>query len=318
MNKPSQKNIWLSDTYENYAEETYVTMSDGVKLRVLHTKPNTGQYLPPLVLVPGLGSIVPGWDRVLLPLKDKIPIYYIETREKKSSKFPKKKKFEPIRFGYDLKEVLDYFNIKDKEYVIMGSSLGANTIIYALANHYIDPLVAIIIGPNPTFPIPTPLKVILPLIPIQTVDLLRPLIKWYVKIFEVDMKTEPEQGWKYERVVDEMEGWKIKYVACGFKDMYLYPMLHKIKAPSILIGAIADKMHKAENTKKFAELIPNAVYVELFTNKAAHSEPMVHFITGLYKHIDDPLGFAKQYSLPEKIIAPYIPAKYRKKQKNLV
>ena len=286
--KQVQNKIWLDETYEDYAEQLFIEMSDGAKLRVLHTTADTSK--PPLVFIPGLGSIVPGWDRVLLPLKDKYTIYYFESREKKSS-IVRKSKFTWERFALDLKELEEHLDLKKQAYITVSSSLGATSILDALSLQYISPKLSLIAGPNPTFPVPKLVKFLIPAIPSASVALLKPVIRWYIHRFMVDLKNEPEQAIKYDRVLHEMEGWKIKAVAMAFRNHVLWEALPNIQAPCVLVGASKDKMHKTENTRKISELIPHALFVDLRSNKEVHDKPMVDLIEKAYKAIEttDPL-----------------------------
>ena len=49
-----------------------------------------------------------------------------------------------------------------------------------------------------------------------------------------------------------------------------------------VIGATEDKLHDVEETKGITDSIQNAEYIDLKTNSAAHEQPLIDLLLGLY------------------------------------
>ncbi|MHA1398516.1 MAG: alpha/beta fold hydrolase, partial [Candidatus Heimdallarchaeaceae archaeon] len=111
--------------YEDLCEEQLLRMSDGTTVRVLRT------YAPAetrngfiLFFVAGWGSVVLGWDDVLLEAMKDFDIVYFESREKASSTLAKKTKNDIDRLSEDIKEVIEILELKIKKTLLFGSSFG--------------------------------------------------------------------------------------------------------------------------------------------------------------------------------------------------
>ena len=268
----------FGSNYEKIARVIFVDVDDGTRLRILTTKPSNAEVDLPLVLVPGMGSIPWGWDVVLMGLKEFMPIYYLETREKKSSKPPKNARFTIERMARDLKQVIEQLGLNDEKYFLMGSSMGGSVIVEALRTHLVTPLGTILVGPTLKFPYPYWLKYLIYPVPAFFVTLIKPLVRLYIHMLLVDTKKEPLQAIKYDKVLDEFEPWKMKKLGIHIAGFDGWKGLENIKTHCLLVGASLDKMHKSEATKKIATIIPYADFVDLGSNKNTHDMPMVETV----------------------------------------
>ena len=69
----------------------YVSASDGVSLLTIRFQPKNKSAFPPVIFLPGWGSLIDSWQVVLKKMTENFEIYYVETREKSSSQQPKEK-----------------------------------------------------------------------------------------------------------------------------------------------------------------------------------------------------------------------------------
>ncbi|MHA1347777.1 MAG: hypothetical protein ACTSO3_15360, partial [Candidatus Heimdallarchaeaceae archaeon] len=194
--------------YEKIAKIELVPLSDGSQIRTLTTKsPKETSNNFTLVLVAGWVSIVLGWDDLLIEAKEFFNILYIESREKATSIVPKKGNFELDRYALDIKEALEYHQIKEEETIILSTSFGAIIVALMLKKLEIDPYLSILVGPIERIPLPLALKLSFIILPSWMFNLLKPAGNWWVRKF----KSEDEyQAARYIRAISDSEPRKWK------------------------------------------------------------------------------------------------------------
>ncbi len=279
MKKKEQDSVFLSKMeadYERISERKMVKVSDNSEILVLHTKAlKSNNAVFNLIIVPGFASIVLGWDDFLMGAKDYFNIYYLETREKKSSILAKKSKYTVDRFSSDLNEVMAYFELDSENTILFGSSFGAIVIADALFKKKIDPFLTVLVGPPEKIEMPPIFRYLLFIIPAFFYRLFAPIGKFWIK----KSKSEsPEQAAKYIRVIDEGDAkkWKKTCVRLAF-DKY-WDTYAGIESRVLVIDESEDKLHRTKITKKIAASIKNSELVDLKTNKFTHSAGLADFL----------------------------------------
>ncbi|NHJ31925.1 MAG: hypothetical protein FK732_03595 [Asgard group archaeon] len=256
----------------------YFTMTDGTQVRILDfnlaQKPN--DYV--IVLIPGYLTVFQSWQRVMELLTPEFRVLYFETREKVSSIVPRKSE-RKIRFtdmAHDLKEVFQQLDMDGQRYLALTSSLGGNILTEALSKKWLEPTGAIMVGPAIEIHISLFVVIMSVLIPnFIKKTIMIPAIRWYMKKFYVNTEAEPEQLDKYIRAFEEGN---LRKAMPTFRRMYRYKiwdMPPKVETPTLLLGASTDKMHAAQECLRTHELMPNSTYIDLGSNKATHSEPLI-------------------------------------------
>jgi hypothetical protein len=275
---------------EKKAKILYFEMTDGTKVRVLEFDfaKNPNKYI--LFFIPGFTSVFQSWDKVIDLLKDDFHIYYFESREKYSSIMPNRRIERRITFykmAYDLKEVIEQLDLDNKDYITVCSSAGGTIENIALSNEWFDPNGAIWVGPTIIYH----MSIVIPLFgtfcPPFMKNMFLPAMRWYLKRKYVDSEAEPEQLDKYIRSAEEAQMRKIRrsgWEMLGYNGQHMLP---KVKTRSILIGASSDKMHLADETLENSKLMPNAKYIDLGSNKAAHEQPLVDVIFDFIQELEE-------------------------------
>lgn len=266
-------------------------MSDGAKVRVLDfnlaEQPN--DYT--IFLIPGFITVFQSWHRVIKLLAPEFRILYFESREKVSSKLPSRKMKRKITFdrmARDIKEVIEQMGLEEKKYITFCSSTGGTILIKALSNGWIHPDGAVMVGPMVEFRVSLFLKVasiVLPNILLQTV--LFPVAKFYLKNVYVDAEKEPEQVEKYMRAFEEADLYKTKPIFRKMRHYSIWDLPEKVETKTLLVGASVDEMHSTEDCKRVHQLMPNSQYIDLGSNKATHSEPVVEALKGFLHDLDN-------------------------------
>lgn len=263
----------------------YHSMSDGVQILSIYTMPNNPKSTKhPVVLIPGWFSQIFAWEFATRVISEDIPLLYIETREKNSSKLDRKKSLDMgvERLTEDVEKVLaDYNELSFSNCIAVGSSLGGSIWIDYLATRQSMPWVSVLVGPNPKFKFPPVIGKLLLSLPLFMIGLARKYVKWHILKFRLDPKKEPEQAQKYIRTFDEADSWKIRQSARHVTKFNGWELLSQINSNVILAGASSDKLHAAERTIRIGKKIRGSKYIDFKSNKRAHDENFGNFLIEL-------------------------------------
>jgi pimeloyl-ACP methyl ester carboxylesterase len=255
--------------------EEMVPTNKNVILRLLTFTPPAKSKYPPLLFVPGWVSQMFGWKEVLLEMTKDFKIYYVETREKISSRVQGEVQYDVVSIGADIITLIENMDFPDKEYILFGSSLGGTTILDLCRFLERKPLCLVLIGPNAVFRIPMTWIIIVKMFNPGFYALIKPPVKWYLRKFRLDVKSDYEQYEKYCRAIDSGDPWKLKKGVLSMYKYEIWPLLKDIDIPSLMVGASKDKLHEPANLHKMVQLMPRATYLDLETNKQTHSKKMV-------------------------------------------
>ena len=256
-------------------KEEMIPVADNVSLRVISFTPAEDRKNPPVIFVAGWITLISAWKHVLMEMTKDFPVYYIETREKISSRVEGKVEYGVENIGKDIVTLISHFDLKDKRYILFGSSLGASAILNCCRFLDRDPLCLVLIGPNAVFRVPRFGKVIIRFFPPRLFLIIKPIVKWYLKTFRLDIKSDYEQYEKYCTNIDAADPWKLKKAIMKLWNWEGWDLLPAIEYPTLIAGASKDSLHEPENLKKMVSMLKNATYVDLETNKGTHSKEMV-------------------------------------------
>ena len=205
-------------------------------------------------------------------------VIYIETREKISSVVKGKTEYSVEAIGKDIIYLLEYFDLKKNEYLLFGSSLGATAVIDCCRFIKNDPRCLILVGPNAVFRVPEGWLAFVKIFYPPLYNYFKPVVKWYLKTFRHDVKSDRAQYEKYCDALDAGDPWKLKKALLALARYEIWDLLEHIFYPSLIVGASKDKLHEPENLKKIISKMPNARYIDMETNKNTHSKEVVNEI----------------------------------------
>jgi len=266
------------------AYEEMVPVTDQVSLKVITFTPPKGKNQPPVLFVAGLISQIAGWKKVLRDMTRDFTVYYVETREKASSVVKGKVNYTIEKIGCDLVSLISLLGLTSKKYILLGSSLGATAILDSCRFIKKDPLCLVLIGPNAIFRFPKWSYPIILFFPPRLYLLVKPLIRWYLRTFEVDLESDYAQYEKYSGILDVADPWKLKKIAFPLARYNVWDRLDDVHYPTLIIGASKDIMHIPENITKMVKRIKNTVYIDMETNSLTHSAGMVQEVR---KYVND-------------------------------
>ncbi len=272
---------YLVSEFENVAREQYFKTSDGAKIKILTTKaPKKEAIGYTLMLIPGWGSVVPGWEQVIMEAVKDFDILYIESREK-GSFHPSKNKTvnDNNRLALDVKEIVEHLKIDQDRLVTLTSSFSTLTIANLLGTKKIKPILNILIGPVYQLNMPPTTRYLMHIVPNFVINWTKPIWRWWLVKYKSE---DPVQSAKYFRVLEESDFKKWRAVAkrvCFTKVWDLYKQIEDTRV--VIIGMETDKMHTVELAKSILAVIPKAEYIDMKTNRAAHSGELIEVIRKL-------------------------------------
>lgn len=286
--KNQSKTVKLKDIdIPDHFEIDYLTMSDGAQLRHIYYHPeNPDGYL---LLYPGLNTLVLSWIDIIKGMAEaNYHIDYVESREKHTSILVKKKhKINRDRMMDDFVESIDQLDIKNKDYIALGSSLGANTVLIAISQKRVKPAYSILVGPTPVFSYPFALDLVFPFINDWIYHNIGvKIIKKIILSRYTDEEADPKQHRKYKLSLELAHIYKLKASLRAWRGMKLadyVPNINGEDSKCYFIGASQDKLHPETETQDIANMIKNAEFIDLKTNTAAHDQPLIDLMVALGK-----------------------------------
>jgi pimeloyl-ACP methyl ester carboxylesterase len=253
--------------------EIFVPVEDGVRLRVMCWQPQVETPAAPIVFVAGWVSVVDGWAEFLRELTCRHPVYYVESREKKSAEVTRRglrwPDFAMPRLADDLIAVCRGLGLNPAETIVAGSSFGATAILEALKHQALGAKAAFLIGPNSDFKAPPVLNKVIYL-PAFFYHGFKYVLLWYLRTFRVDAKKEPEQMARYELTLRSANPRRLQLSAIASLKYRVWSDLETIAVPVGMAYATTDKLHSAENIERMVQAIPNAAKVPCPSNKFMH------------------------------------------------
>jgi pimeloyl-ACP methyl ester carboxylesterase len=256
-------------------KEEMISISKNVSLHVITFTPAQKRKNPPVVFVPGWISLMKGWQIVLKEMTKEFEIYYIETREKISSQVKSDEKFSVTEIGNDIVDLISRWNLQEKNYILLGSSLGATVILDCFRLLKPKPRCLVLIGPNAVFRVSRLWMIVVYCFYPRFYLLMKPIVKWYLRTFRMNVNTDYAQYQKYCNALDAADPWKLKKAIIPFSKYQVWSLLSGIDIPVLIFGASKDKLHEPANLQKMVSMIPRATYLDLETNQGTHSEKMV-------------------------------------------
>ena len=260
---------------ESRISKTLINVKDGVQLSAIRFQPKKESSFPPIIFISGWGSLIDSWKVVLKKMVEKFEIYYIETREKSSAVHPKERTLTIQSLADDIPDILKYYNILDKEYILFGSSLGATVILDAISRNRLKPSLAVLIGPNAEFNAPKFWIWIAWITPPFFYLFIKPIVKWYMKKKYLDIKSDPLQYEKYCKTLDSANPSRLRRSALNFSKYSVWDKLDNIPNKVLIFTGSKDIMHDYNQTIQISKLIKNCDIIDMETNAQTHSEKMV-------------------------------------------
>ena len=260
-------NFWESNT----TESLYVPVDDG-EIRVYHFKPDNPVSKRPLVFIPGWGGTEIGYVDFYEVIHDRVECYYIETREKRSSKLDRKKeKLDMRQKAKDIQDAINYLELDKNDFVLFGTCWGGAIILQGLIDGTIDAPTIITHDPMHTLWFPKWfLRYVSPILPLFVIRLMKPVLR------KLQMRgmNEKIQRKRAENFIANAEPWKWKKAAQSVKDFELFGNVSRITKEVFVINGTKDKVHNQITYTKIAAEMPFSRFIYLKTDESRRERLM--------------------------------------------
>ena len=239
---------------------------DGAELRVFHFVPRHPVARRPIVMVPGYGATPEGFQDFYAALRDKAELFYLETREKSSSRItgqagrhvrrpqrarhpagafvPRAGRLARLRAHGPVLGRLDPAPRPDRAHP--GRADGACRRPHA---HLWFPKWV--------------LRYLSPLLPAPTLLALRPFIARSM-LGDMQEPTQKERAWSFVYGADV---WKWKKAAEAARDFELFGRLSAIDGDVFVLNGTRDKIHDQRHYPRIAQEMPRGRFISMQTDE---------------------------------------------------
>lgn len=251
-----------------------VPLPSGVALRIVTFMPRAARQPVPIVLVPGLVSVIPTFRNLLVELTSDFVIHYVETREKSSSVVRARTDYGVGAIGSDIVEAVRHLGMEDGKYVLFGASLSATAMIDRYGDLRPPPLCLILLEPNAVFDYPLwSLPVIRHGAPFFRY--LRPVAKWYLRTFRVNTAEDYEMYRINCRALDAADPYKLRDTVLAISSYRIWDRLEAVEAPALVVSASKDTFHRHQDIERIIATIRRSTPCDLESHARIHSPELV-------------------------------------------
>lgn len=248
----------------------YVSLPTGVELLTVEFEPPEPVNGPVIIFIPGLASIIENFRDTLVELTRGHNVIYVETREKSTSKISPDHRFSVDEITSDIVHFAENRIPHGVPYVMAGYSLGATVIAEAFPRLRRKPEAVLLIEPNSSFPF-NGIALFLARLAKYLYRPLVPFVKWYLRTFMIDIKSDEEMYLINCRNLDTAEPVRLGAVVRQLSRYHMQGCLEQITAPALVIVASKDRFHSHGEGQEIASLIPGARCLDMEDNKRTHS-----------------------------------------------
>jgi pimeloyl-ACP methyl ester carboxylesterase len=253
--------------------EKRVAVDDTVSLRVVEFRPAGPHHGMPVVLVPGLTTVMESFRGILQAITKEHVVHYVETREKPSSHTSANTSFDMAAFGQDVAAAIEAAGLPENGYLLAGYSLGATAIMQGYAQIGTRPAGVVLAEPVPHFRFPS-WSIPLVWIAVPVFGTVRAFAKWYMRRFMINTADDMEVMRIVERALDSADPVKLKKTVLSINGYRAWDRLGKIDRPTLVVATSKDTLHTHDDIVKMASLIPDSELIDMEDNTKTHSAEM--------------------------------------------
>jgi len=255
----------------------YVSLPTGVELLTVVFSPPEPRDNTTIVFLPGFVSIIENFRETLIELTLTRKVYYVETREKGSARINGRHLFTVEDITTDIVQFAEKKIPEDIPWVIVGYSLGATIAAESFSRLANKPEAVILIEPNAAFPFGRGLRLLTRFAP-YIYKPLKPLLKWYMRTFIIDIKEDLEMYLIYCRNIDTAIPERLGAAVRQLAPYRMDECLPGISVPTLVVVTSKDRLHNHDEGIEIARRIKGSSYLDMADNTRTHSTEMAHEI----------------------------------------
>jgi len=239
---------------------------DGAEIRVIHVVPKAPTSTRPIVFVPGWGTIPAGWQDFLSAVYGKAELYYIETREKSSSRIlDRRTDMSVAQSARDIGRALSLLGLDGQDFVLAAACWGAAMVLKGMMDGHLHAPTVVLHDPMHTLWFPKwVLRWVAPWLPAPALAILRPI---FAHVLLGDMR-EPRQRARAYSFVYDADFWKWKKSAQAARDFELYGSLGAVREEVFVANGTADKVHDPVDYPRICRELPRGRFLFLPTDES--------------------------------------------------
>ena len=255
---------------EKITKEIYVPVDDG-EIRVFHVKPEKTDNKRKILFISGWGVTHWGFYDLYETLHDSIEFYYMETREKGSSRINIRKADMSVdQSAKDVQKALNYLGLTGTDFILIGTCWGSTIILKGLLNKILDAPTIICFDPMHKLWFSKFLLNLAPIVPAFLLNWLKPVFKF---VLFGNMK-EKNQKKRSEAFVDCADARKWKKAAYAARNLQLYDLVKDIDKEILVFNSTTDKVHDQIEYPKLTMEMPKGRFFFLNTEESKRERIM--------------------------------------------
>ncbi|HUT80187.1 MAG TPA: hypothetical protein VMZ29_03215 [Candidatus Bathyarchaeia archaeon] len=261
---------------EGVNEVIYIPVKDG-ELRVFHHIPEKVVFKRPILFMPGYIAKPETWVDFHKPHHGLCEYYYLESREKASSRMKNRMKVKLTikESANDLVKVIDFLGLNKRDYLLIASSYGGGIVFQALIDKQIDPPTIVVFDPIAQWVYTKKFTNFISLItPPFILGILRNLI---AKIYLAKMENLAQKK-RFIAFAKGTEAWKFRKCTNQNKRFDIRDKLSEITEEIAIFHGPLDKYHPREAYYNFAKAIPKGRF--FFMDTADENRELLAGVVG--------------------------------------
>jgi pimeloyl-ACP methyl ester carboxylesterase len=235
---------------------------DGAELRVLHFPSRDADARRPVVMIPGFGATPDGFQDFYAVLAGRAELYYLETREKPSSRImDRRMKMSVSRSATDVQQALSFLGLAGgRDFVLVAACWGSAIVLQGLIEGSLAAPTVLAADPMHTLWFPKwVLRWVSPLLPAPALLALRPMIARAL-LGDMQEQTQRRRAYTFAYSADP---WKWKKSAEAAWDFDLYGRLSRIEQEVFVLNGTRDKIHDPRHYPRIAREMPRGRFIYL-------------------------------------------------------
>jgi pimeloyl-ACP methyl ester carboxylesterase len=232
---------------------------EGAEIRVYHAAPARPVARRPIVFVPGWGTNPPGWFDFYKAVHGRAELYYLETREKASSRILDRRTCMGMsRSARDIGEAIGFLGLDGRDFVLAAACWGGAQVLQGMIDGRLRAPTVVLQDPMHRLWFPRwVLRWVSPLVPLPFLHVLRPIL---ATALLGDMK-EPVQKARAYDFVYSADFWKWKKSAEAARDFELHGALGGVHDEVFVYNGTTDKVHDPVHYPRIAAELPRGRFL---------------------------------------------------------
>ncbi len=261
---------------EGLNEIIYIPVKDG-KLRVFHHVPEKIVGKRPILFMPGYNSLPETWVDFHKPNHDLCEYYYLESREKASSKLTNRLKVKLTikESAYDLIKAINFLELNKRDFLLIATSYGGGIVLQGLIEEILDAPTIVIFDPIAHWIYTSKfINFINMMTPPFILGILRNII---ANIYLRKMENQTQKK-RFLAFVKGTNAWKFRKSTNQNKRFDIRSKLPEITKEVAIFHGPLDKYHPREAYYEFAKAMPKGRF--FFMNTTDENRELLAGVVG--------------------------------------